>query len=106
MGILNANSSNFEELVQGEYAVADIYGDHCGGCVILAPIFEEAANDMPFIRFVHINLSRNPEIRDRYGIHYIPTLYFYRNGKIVHTTTGSMDREELNRHIAKMLYEG
>lgn len=105
MTILEANDENFGELIQGEYTVVDFYGDHCGACVMLAPIFEEAANDMPYIRFIHINLSHNPKIGALYKIHAIPTLYFYRNGKIVHNAVGAMDREELNSHIAKMLYE-
>lgn len=105
MAVLDANDKTFDEVIQGEYTVVDFYGDHCGGCIMLAPVFEEAANDMPFIRFVHINVTQNREIADRCGIRAIPTLYFYRDGEIVHTALGSMPRQELDRHIAALLYQ-
>ena len=39
------------------------------------------------------------------GIESIPTLFYYRNGERVHRSVGATDRENFNRHIAKMLYE-
>lgn len=105
MAVLDAHDENFEEMIHAEYAVVDFYGDNCGACVMLAPIFEAAANELSFIRFVHINVTHNRGIADRYNIHGVPTLFFYRNGEIVHRELGAVPREKLDRDIAKMLYE-
>ena len=105
MAVLDANDRNFEELIQCDYAVVDFYGDYCGACELFAPLFEDTANDMPYIRFIHINVSHNPETARKNGIESIPTLFYYRNGERVHRSVGATDRENFNRHIAKMLYE-
>ncbi len=88
-----------------EYVVVDFYGDYCGACVFLAPYFREAANDMPYIRFVKVHFTKNKEIIERYGITALPTLKFFHNGQEVLEDQGGMDRGELNKLIAKMLYQ-
>ena len=105
MALVDATEQNFDELLQGPYVVVDFYGDHCGPCAYLAPFYREAANDMPLIRFVKINTTKYYSIAKQFDIKGVPTLKFFRNGEMVHSTTGGMNREKLNTHIAKMLYE-
>lgn len=105
MAVFDATDQNFSELLQCDYAVVDFYGDYCGACEVLAPVFRAASDDMPYIRFIHINTSHNPSAAERYKIEALPTLYYFRKGSPVHKSVGSADRQELNRHIARMLYE-
>lgn len=102
--ITEATDETFDELVNGEYAVVDCYGDYCGACVILRPVYEEAAADFAGITFLKINVSSNFQIAERFHMDAMPTLLFFRNGKEVHCALGSMDRAELNAHIGQMLY--
>ena len=102
--ITEATAQTFDRLIDTEYAVVDCYGDFCGACVMLEPIYKEAAADMAGIRFIEINISHEWDIAERFGIDAMPTLLFFRNGRKVHRIEGSMDREELNRQIAVMLY--
>ncbi len=102
--IIQATAENFDALLNTEYAVVDCYGDFCGACVVLEPIYHAAAADLAGISFIEINLTQNWQIAERFGIDAMPTLLFFRNGKEVHRVEGSMDRAELNRHIAQMLY--
>lgn len=104
--VYEATTANYDEqLKAAEFVVVDYYGDHCGACVYLAPFFQESANDMPFIRFVKINISQHWEIGQRYSIRGVPTLKFFRNGQEVHQAMGGMERERLNGEIARMLYK-
>lgn len=105
MAVLDAFDHNFDALINTEYAVVDFYGDNCGACVMLSPIFEATANEMPFIRFVHINVTHNRGIAERYNIHAVPALFFYRNGEIVYRELGAVPRKKLNQDIAVMLYQ-
>ena len=104
MAVLDANDQNFDELVAGEYTAVEFYGDYCGACEMFAPIFEETAADMPFLNFVHINVSHNRETGKRFGIEFIPTLYYFRNGEPVFHTTGAGDKKEFQKSLAKLLY--
>ena len=100
-----ATMAEFDEHMKAaEYVVVDFYGDYCGACVFLEPYFREAANDMPYIRFVKVHFTKNRETSERYGITALPTLKFFHNGQEVHEDQGGMDREALNEQIAKMLY--
>lgn len=100
-----ATMAEFDKLMKSaEYVVVDFYGDYCGACVFLEPYFREAANDMPYIRFVKVHFTKNRETAERYGITALPTLKFFHNGEEVLEEQGGMDREELNKLIARMLY--
>lgn len=105
MAIIEANNETFDSLIDGPYAVVDCYGDFCSACVMLEPVYAAAANDMSFIRFSRINISRYGEVADRFGIQAMPTLLFFRNGELADRVEGSMERDELNKYLAKMLYQ-
>lgn len=62
-------------------------------------------NDLPFVRFIQINVRRYVEIAERYGIMGMPALLLFRNGEVVYQAIGSMGREGLDGHLAQMLYQ-
>lgn len=105
MAIIEATNESFDSLIEAPYAVVDCYGDFCAACVMLEPVYTAAANDMAYIRFGRINISQYGDVAERFGLMAMPTLLFFRDGKLVHQVEGSMEREDLNRHLAKMLYE-
>lgn len=104
MAVYEATSKNIDELLQADYAVIDFYGDHCGACVVLEPVYNEASNDLAMIRFIKANVDQDRALGERFNIKALPTLLFFRNGEVVHKDGGAMDRQTLNTHIAKMLY--
>lgn len=105
MAIIDATEQNIDELLQADYTVVDFYGDHCGPCQYMAPFFHAAANDLPLIQFVKANTEVHPELSKRFDIHAIPTLQFYRDGKLVHEHVGGVDRKTLDSFITKLLYD-
>ena len=105
MAIIEATTNTFDELINTEYAVVDCYGDFCGACVILEPIYHEMASDLSGIRFMQINITQEQGIAAKYGVDAMPTLLYFRNGKEVARSLGSMEREELHKYIATMLYK-
>ena len=54
---------------------------------------------------MQINISREWEIAQRYGIDAMPTLLCFRNGQEAARSVGSMEREELHRYIGQMPYQ-
>lgn len=105
MAIYHGTKDNLDELLKADYAVVDFYGDFCGACVELAPIFTAASNDYGVIRFIKVNTSVERELSERFDIHYIPTTIYFRNGEPVARAVGYMPRETLDQFIASMLYE-
>ena len=105
MGTIELKESQWKAFSEADYAVLDCYGENCTACVILAPVFDALADELPGVAFGRINISFYPEVADTYGIDAMPTLLYFRKGELVDQTVGSMEREELLAHISKLLYE-
>ena len=84
-------NDEWKEFIKAEYSVIDCYGENCVACVILA--------------LGRVNISFLPGVADEYGIDAMPTLLYFRKGKLVNQSIGSIEREELLANISKMLYE-
>lgn len=104
MAVYEAAAETFDALLDTDYAVVDFYGTFCGPCRAMAPVFEAAGDDFPGLRFIKVNVDRQRELADRFRIESVPTLLFFRSGRQVHEAVGCMSREQLDGHIAGLLY--
>jgi len=69
--------------------LVDFWAPWCGPCNSIEPVVEklaEAYGDQ--IRFARCNVDHNPKTPDKYGIKGIPTLLFFKRGKLVDKLTG------------------
>lgn len=98
-------TDKFNDFIKAEYAVVDCYGDNCAACVMLAPVFESAADELSAVSFGRINVSEYGEIMETYNISAIPTVLFFRNGELADRFIGSMERDELLALVSKLLYQ-
>lgn len=105
MATVELKDSKWKEFSQADYAVIDCYGDQCSACVMLAPVYDALANEMPGVSFGRVNISNYPEIAEEYHVTAMPTLLYFRKGEKVHESVGSMDREQLLEQMAQMLYQ-
>lgn len=105
MGTIELKDSQWKEFSMADYAVIDCYGDNCVACVMLAPVYDAVADEMPGVAFGRVNITEYPDIAEAYNIMAMPTLLFFRKGEKVHEITGSMEREELLAQLAQMLYQ-
>ena len=105
MATVELKGSEWKNFIKSEYTIVDCYGENCVACVILEPIYDAIADDLSGVDFARINISLYPEIADEFGINAMPTLLYFRNGKLVDKTIGSMERAELMQHISHLLYE-
>ncbi len=90
---------------EAEFAVIDCYGENCFACVMLAPTYDAVADELPGVAFGRINVSFNPGMANTNNVDAMPTLLYFRKGKEVDRTIGSIDRDELLSHVSKLLYE-
>ncbi len=98
-------NTEWKSFSKAEYAVIDCYGENCFACVLLAPIFDAAADELSGISFGRVNITFEPDIADTFGIDSMPTLLFFRKGELVNRVIGSMESEDLISEISKLLYE-
>ena len=55
--IQQANSENFESLVQDGFVIVDFYGTTCVPCKLFARILEDLDAEIPFLNIVKLNTT-------------------------------------------------
>ena len=92
-----ATNTNFSDLLQdSKLVVVDFWATWCGPCRMLSPILDEVEAEMPNdITVVKVNVDDADEIAAQYRIMSIPTLLFFKNGKVVDKTVGAMPKNAL-----------
>jgi thioredoxin len=87
----HVTADSFEsDVVKSDLPVAvDFYADWCGPCKMLAPQFERLAEEYAGrVKFVKVNVDEEGELASRFGISGIPTLVFFKSGRVEDSVVG------------------
>ena len=78
--VMHVSASDFEEEVLKEkgVVVVDFWATWCGPCKMIAPIVEELDEEMSNVKFVKVDVDKNPQIANQYKIVSIPTLKIFK----------------------------
>ncbi len=80
--------------------VVDFWAPWCGPCKMLAPILDELAKEYDRkVRIGKINIDENPKTATHYGVMSIPTVMFFKNGKISGQIVGAVSKQEFKKKI-------
>lgn len=83
--------------------VADFYATWCGPCKVLSPRLDRLAGSFTNeIKFVKINVNESPDWSQRFNIQGIPTLLFFRNGKVVGNVVGLLPANVLKTRLESL----
>ena len=98
------NDSNFKEGITDGVVVVDFYADWCGPCKMMAPVFQQAADDYEGrVVFAKINIDENRDTTVSNNIMSVPTLFFYKDGKAVGRVSGVLDKGTLYSKLNSLL---
>ena len=92
---------NFDEIVTNadKPVLLDFWATWCGPCRMIAPVIEEIADEHPEIVVGKVTVDEQPELAERFGIQYIPTLIVLRDGRIAEKKSGYMDKVSVMRMV-------
>lgn len=102
MSLLHLTDANFKkEVLESNLPVlVDLWAPWCGPCKTLAPILEELSEEYQGkIKIGKLNVDENAKTASHYGVMSIPTLIFFKNGKIMQQAVGALSKAELKRKI-------
>jgi thioredoxin 1 len=97
--------SQFEaEVVQSTLpVVVDFYASWCGPCKILSPRLDELAGPLTNkVKFVKINVDEAATLAQRLEISAVPTLVFFKSGKVVDRLVGLPSRDTLKTRLESL----
>lgn len=105
-GIFEIDDSTFDtEVLNAEKPVlVDFWAPWCGPCRAIAPLLEELAGTLgDKIKIVKCNVDDNPVTPGKFEIRSIPTLIFFKDGKVFEQIVGMVAKAKLEETINKML---
>lgn len=94
----------FVNVIMGDkLVVVDFYADWCMPCRYLSPILEKLSREYRDVEFYKVNVDENQELAFEYGISSIPTVLFFRKGRVVGGFVGAMPEAMVREEIEKAL---
>lgn len=82
----------------------DCWAAWCAPCGAMAPVLEDLARTYAGrLKVAKLNVDQNPMTSSRYSVMSLPTLLFFRDGKVVDTAAGALPRLEIERFLYRFL---
>lgn len=93
-----------EVLKSSGTTMVDFWAAWCGPCQMIAPTIDELAVEYAGkLKVYKLNTDENPDIAGKYQIMGIPTLLFFKDGKLVDKIVGAASKKQFKQKIDSIL---
>ncbi|MDY6830467.1 MAG: thioredoxin [Thermodesulfobacteriota bacterium] len=93
-----------EVLASAVPVLVDFWAPWCGPCKMVGPMLERlAAKYAGRVKIAKLNVDENPATASRYGVSSIPSLLFFKQGRVVQTLVGAVPESRIEERIRALL---
>ncbi len=91
-----------EVLMAPELVVVDYWADWCAPCKQIAPILDELDREYENVKFVKVDTNDQPGLAAQQGVMSLPTLQFFRGGRVAKSLSGGKTKNALKKVIEEL----
>jgi thioredoxin 1 len=106
MAALEVNDGNFDEVVikSDKPVIVDFWAEWCGPCRMIAPIIEDISKEYSGRAVVaKCDVDNCPQVSAKFGIRNIPTVLFFKDGKIADKQIGAVPKSNFVNKLNALL---
>ncbi len=104
--VLHVGDGDFEkEVINSDIPVmVDFWATWCAPCRAIEPIIEKLAQEYEGkVKFCKVNVDESRKLPLEYSIRSIPTLLFFKNGRVVNSIIGAVPPSEIKKVLENLL---
>lgn len=106
MGIIHLSGNEFgQEVLQSrEPVLVDFWAPWCAPCLAITPILEELSKEYnDRLKVCKVNVDENQAVAAKYQVLSIPTLLFFKDGKITNQIVGIRSASDIKKEVDSLL---
>ncbi|HWT66387.1 MAG TPA: thioredoxin [Terracidiphilus sp.] len=105
-GVFEVSDATFEQevLKSSQPVLVDFWAVWCGPCKAIAPVVDSLATAYAGkLKVAKVNVDENGATPSRYGVRGIPTLLFFKDGKVADQVVGYVPQNVIEEKVQRLL---
>jgi len=99
---IDGGLAQFNEIIaSNEFVVGKFSAEWCGPCKAIAPTIAKMSVQYPGVKFLHIDVDEQKEVKSEHGINCMPTFLFWKDGQKMTEKIEGGDVSKIRAMLAK-----